>query len=256
MARYTDYDRDYDRRYRSRDARYGDRPTGRLREDDLEGYEREDGRVRWDYAGRGPAGNDRDYRGRYDRGEVRDRDVRDRDYGDRDYRDRYDNDDRADRERYLQDRYDRDYNREYVRDFGDHNGFVGRYEGDGLGRSYTRDYDRDANFARDYARGRAGGPMAGKGPEGYTRSSDRIVEQVNERLTDDGRVDATRISVSADGGEVTLAGTVESRMQKRRAEDVAESVRGVRDVHNRLTVDRDGTTETKKTSARKKAASS
>ena len=259
MARHTDYDRDY----RARGDRYDsdDRSARRYREDDLEGYEREDGRVRWDYAGRGPEDNDRNYRGpdpgRYDRDDFRGRGDdrygrgRSRDYDDRS---RYGRDYDGDRdERYLQDRYDRDYNRNYVRDFGDDNGYRGRYERGGTGRSYTRDYDRDATFDRDYDRD--GGSMRGRGPEGYTRSSDRIVEQVNERLTDDGRVDATRIEVSADDGEVTLSGTVGSRSQKRRAEDVAESVRGVRDVHNRLTVDRDDAATTK-TSARKKAASS
>ena len=66
-----------------------------------------------------------------------------------------------------------------------------------------------------------------------------MIEQVNERLTDDGRVDASAIEVTAENGEVTLSGTVGDRGQKRRAEDLAESVRGVDDVHNRLTIDSD-----------------
>jgi hypothetical protein len=37
-------------------------------------------------------------------------------------------------------------------------------------------------------------------------------------------------------GEVTLTGTVPSRRQKRLADDVADSVRGVKDVHNQLKV--------------------
>jgi DNA replicative helicase MCM subunit Mcm2 (Cdc46/Mcm family) len=45
-----------------------------------------------------------------------------------------------------------------------------------------------------------------------------------------------RIEVAVTGGEVTLTGTVESRRMKRHAEDLAESVRGVRDVHNQLRV--------------------
>lgn len=83
------------------------------------------------------------------------------------------------------------------------------------------------------------GPMTGQGPEGYTRSSDRITEKVNERLTDDGRIDASKVQVKSDDGEVTLSGTVQSRQQKRRAEELAESVRGVDDVHNQLTIESD-----------------
>ena len=41
-------------------------------------------------------------------------------------------------------------------------------------------------------------------------------------------------------GEVTLSGSVMSRDQKRRAEDVAERISGVRDVTNQLRVTRNG----------------
>jgi osmotically-inducible protein OsmY len=80
------------------------------------------------------------------------------------------------------------------------------------------------------------GMYAGRGPRGYRRSDERIREDVNERLTDDWRVDAIDIEVSVDNGLVTLAGRVASRAEKRRAEDVAESVSGVTDVSNQLRV--------------------
>ncbi len=80
------------------------------------------------------------------------------------------------------------------------------------------------------------GMYAGRGPRGYRRSDERIREDVNERLTDDWRVDASDIEVSVDNGLVTLAGSVGSRAEKRRAEDVAESVSGVMDVSNQLRV--------------------
>jgi osmotically-inducible protein OsmY len=38
------------------------------------------------------------------------------------------------------------------------------------------------------------------------------------------------------GGEVTLRGNVDSRYEKRATEDIAESVQGVRQVHNELRV--------------------
>ena len=55
-------------------------------------------------------------------------------------------------------------------------------------------------------------------------------------LFDDGRLDACDIEVKVDAGEVTLNGQVASREDKRRAEDVAESVSGVRHLQNNLRV--------------------
>jgi osmotically-inducible protein OsmY len=78
------------------------------------------------------------------------------------------------------------------------------------------------------------GPYAGQGPQGYQRSNDRIKEDVCERLTQHGHIDATNIEVSVSNGEVTLRGTVENREMKRRAEDAVESVSGVQDVRNEL----------------------
>ena len=78
------------------------------------------------------------------------------------------------------------------------------------------------------------GPYAGQGPRGYQRSDDRIKEDVCERLTQHGNVDARNIEVTVSNGEVTLRGTVEDREMKRCAEDAAESVSGVQDVRNEL----------------------
>lgn len=76
----------------------------------------------------------------------------------------------------------------------------------------------------------------GHGPTNYTRSDDRIREDVNDNLTDDWGVDARNITVSVKNGEVTLDGTVATRLQKRRAEDCAEDVSGVKHVQNNLRV--------------------
>lgn len=82
------------------------------------------------------------------------------------------------------------------------------------------------------------GPFAGRGPKGYQRSDDRILEDVSDRLTDAPFLDASDIEVTVNSGEVTLSGTVPSREQKRRSEDLIEYVTGVREVHNRLRVSR------------------
>jgi hypothetical protein len=83
------------------------------------------------------------------------------------------------------------------------------------------------------------GPHRGRGPQGYQRSDARIEEDVCEHLTHHGMLDATGIQVRVENGEVTLAGTVESRQAKRLAEDILESISGVRDIHNQLRVQRD-----------------
>jgi osmotically-inducible protein OsmY len=76
----------------------------------------------------------------------------------------------------------------------------------------------------------------GRGPKGYTRSDERIKEDINDRLTDYAYLDASDIDVSVSGGEVTLSGTVDTRYAKRMAEDLADDVSGVRNVENRLRV--------------------
>ena len=59
-------------------------------------------------------------------------------------------------------------------------------------------------------------------------------------MTDDPMLDASEITVAVSKGEVMLSGTVPSREQKRRAEDVAERISGVKDVTNQLRVSREG----------------
>ena len=76
----------------------------------------------------------------------------------------------------------------------------------------------------------------GRGPKGYQRSDERLIEEINERLTHDDDIDAHEISVSVDKGEVMLSGTVNSREEKRRAEDIADDVSGVQHVQNNLRV--------------------
>ena len=82
----------------------------------------------------------------------------------------------------------------------------------------------------------ADGGARGKGPKGYKRSDDRIAEDVNDSLTQDTNVDATDIAVVVKDGEVTLNGTVTSRIEKRGAEDLAHDVSGVTHVQNNLRI--------------------
>lgn len=98
-------------------------------------------------------------------------------------------------------------------------------------RLSNRFNEEDNRGSRDYTN-----THRGKGPANYRRSEDRIREDICDRLTDDDRVDASGISVQIENEVVILSGTVGSREEKRRAEDLVESVSGVRDVENRLRV--------------------
>ena len=76
----------------------------------------------------------------------------------------------------------------------------------------------------------------GRGPQNYTRSDERILEDACDNLTDDWAVDARNIQVTVNDGEITLDGTVSSRAQKRRAEDCVDCLSGVGHVQNNLRV--------------------
>ncbi len=93
------------------------------------------------------------------------------------------------------------------------------------------------------------GAYAGRGPKNYQRSKERIYEDVCDRLYIDDRLDASEIEVNVDENEVVLTGSVTSKEAKRRAEDLAESIPGVRNVENRIRVVAPdaGTTETMNT---------
>jgi len=80
------------------------------------------------------------------------------------------------------------------------------------------------------------GPFVGVGPRDYQRSDERIYEDVCKRLSLNGQLDASDITANVDKGEVYLEGSVNSRHDKRLAEDIADSVMGVVDVHNDLKI--------------------
>lgn len=74
----------------------------------------------------------------------------------------------------------------------------------------------------------------GHGPKGYQRTDDRIFEDICEALSENPDLNPSDIEVKVEHGEVRLTGTVETRFDKRLAEDIACSVRGVKDVRNEL----------------------
>lgn len=108
-------------------------------------------------------------------------------------------------------------------------------------RSWMGDEEAERRRRRDINEnprryGAARGGHYGRGPKGYTRSDQRILEDVCDRLMENWNVDASDIEVAVVAGEVTLTGTVDGRDAKRRAEDIAADVTGVKDVQNNLRV--------------------
>lgn len=114
------------------------------------------------------------------------------------------------------------------RRYGEHRGFLQR-TGDEIA----------SWFGDDEAAARRKADHRGRGPADYTRSDERIREDVNDALTHDRHLDARTISVVVEKGEVTLNGTVDARRAKRHAEDIADSVSGVRHVQNNLRISED-----------------
>lgn len=98
-------------------------------------------------------------------------------------------------------------------------------------------------FIGPAARGRPiGGPprgrFAGRGPRNYRRSDDRIIEEIHEILTYSPQIDASNIEVRVTQGDVTVLGSVDDRYTKRLVEDLIHDVPGVRDLQNRLRIER------------------
>lgn len=125
----------------------------------------------------------------------------------------------------------------------DYRGEGRREFGRGPGR-YDQDEVRAVRAARAERRGgqrrlhegihKGEGMHRGHGPKGYRRADERVREDVCERLTDDPLLDARNIEVEVRNCEVILSGSVETRVDKRRAELLAERCAGVENVQNNL----------------------
>lgn len=200
-----DYGRDERAGYRSRESGdYGYEPVGRGIDENRGWYGDDDRR-------RGDRGRAYGYPQDPDRG---------RDYG------------YQDRDRYGYGDYGRDRDR-------DERGFFER-AGDEIA-TWFGDEDAERRRRMDARQGDQGAQHhRGRGPRGYSRSDDRIREDVNDRLTEDPFLDASDIEITVSQGEVTLNGTVDSRAAKRRAEDIVDAISGVTHSQNNLRIRREG----------------
>lgn len=101
-----------------------------------------------------------------------------------------------------------------------------------------------SNWANDQDRipSRGVGTNPGQGrrpPKGYTRSDERIRDDVCELLYRTHDVDVSNVSVESKNGTLTLEGSVTDRRMKHRIEDLCEQCIGVNDVDNRIRVVRE-----------------
>jgi osmotically-inducible protein OsmY len=70
------------------------------------------------------------------------------------------------------------------------------------------------------------------------RPDAQLAQELQEILTKDPELDSSEIEVEVEGGAVTLRGVVDSSDARLLAEELVESVTGVREVHNNLKVSR------------------
>lgn len=75
-------------------------------------------------------------------------------------------------------------------------------------------------------------------PKGYTRSDERIKDDVCERLCRSSGVELDEVSVEVRQGCVHLEGSVPHRAMKHRIEDIVDGAIGVKDIDNRIRVRR------------------
>jgi len=95
-----------------------------------------------------------------------------------------------------------------------------------------------------------------QGVKGYTRSDERIRDDVCERLYNEGQIEVRDVSVEVREGKVLLEGTVPDRRMKHQIEDIVDQCIGVREVENHIRVSRgQGETESAGSSGELRGAS-
>ena len=146
--------------------------------------------------------------------------------------------------------------------YGEHGGGFGSeasYSNQGRGVGYGRAHEESGAERRpghewrgDSGRGAGGNePMSGnrpqsgrssprRWPKSYTRSDDRIREDLYERVMHHDHLDASEVNITVQQGKVTLEGSVPERHMKHDIENIADGCPGVTDIDNHLRVVRPG----------------
>jgi hypothetical protein len=119
-------------------------------------------------------------------------------------------------------------------------GGEGSSGGYGYGGSYGRSYGGASGVGgswRSPAQGTQGGQPRSdrrkRTPKGYTRSDERIREDICDRLSES-YTECEEVTVTVTNGEVVLSGRAPSGETRREIERIAEDVTGVKDVTNQI----------------------
>jgi hypothetical protein len=99
------------------------------------------------------------------------------------------------------------------------------------GRNYRQRSRGDQSFGQERS---PYGYSRRVGPKNYTRTDERIREELCERLAHQSGLDVSEVDVTVMGSIVTLTGSVDNRRIKYEVEDIADDTFGVTDVINKL----------------------
>jgi hypothetical protein len=77
----------------------------------------------------------------------------------------------------------------------------------------------------------------GVGPRSYQRLDERLRDEAWERLANDPDLDASRLTLEVEDGEVALRGAVDDPRDRAVAEEICAEIHGVRGVYNRIRVE-------------------
>lgn len=104
----------------------------------------------------------------------------------------------------------------------------------------VRSSQREPRYGTGSGLGAVGGKIegrwAGVGPRAFRREDRRIHDEIADRLTEHPAIDPSEVKLAVKDGEVTLAGTVDSKRTRRAVEQLCWDVRGVSQVQNNLRV--------------------
>ena len=81
------------------------------------------------------------------------------------------------------------------------------------------------------------GPFSGVGPRNYAKTDQRVLDEVCELLTRHGELDVRNVDVHCHNGVIRLEGHVPTRAIRREIEAAVESIFGVNDVEDHLTIE-------------------
>lgn len=118
-------------------------------------------------------------------------------------------------------------------------GAAGSQYGSGYGYQYSGggNYGAGSQYGTSGGYGQGSQAGRGRGPKNYSRSTERVREDVCERLSSDPYIDASDVDVNVgENGRVVLDGTVNERWMKHRIEDMVDATPGVQQIENRLRV--------------------